>query len=191
MKDGRDRDALLVRLTGAKPGDEKERAAAALYRYNAAQTGVADRAPIGAELTDSSGKVLGGLWGRTELGVLFLDMFFLPPHLRGQSHGQRLLGAVEDEARKGSCKRAVVETSSFQAPGFYRHHGYEEFGRVKFCLPGHPVFSCARNLDETRPRPWPELLPLLEWNEPPVVVDLQVAGMGRLGEFAGFHIDEG
>lgn len=30
----------------------------------------------------------------------------------------------------------MVETSSFQAPGFYLRHGYVEFGRVPFCVPG-------------------------------------------------------
>lgn len=147
MEEGRDGNALLVRLTSAGSSDEKERAAAALYRYNVERTRVADRTPIGAELTNSSGKVFGGLWGRTELGVLFLAMFFLPPHLRGLSYGRRLLGAVEEEARRRGCKRAVVETSSFQAPGFYRRRGYEEFGRVNFTLPGHARVFLRKELE--------------------------------------------
>lgn len=53
----------------------KAEAAAALYRYNVAITGTDDRIPIGAVLCDGSGKALGGLWGRTELGLLFLDSF--------------------------------------------------------------------------------------------------------------------
>ncbi|MEI9410378.1 GNAT family N-acetyltransferase [Mesorhizobium salmacidum] len=117
-------------------GRAKAEAGAALYRYNVAKTGVDDRVPIGAVLRDSSGNILGGLWGRTELGLLFLDMFFVPESIRGRSHGSRLLAAVEAEARKRGCQRAVVETSSFQAPGFYVRHGYEEFGRVEFGLQG-------------------------------------------------------
>ena len=35
------------------------------------------------------------------------------------------------------CKKAVVETSSFQAPLFYMQHGFEEFGKVEFGIPGH------------------------------------------------------
>jgi ribosomal protein S18 acetylase RimI-like enzyme len=61
-----------------------------------------------------------------------MGMFYLPEELRGQAFGSRLLAAVEAEARRRGCKRAVVETSSFQAPGFYERHGYEEFGRVAF-----------------------------------------------------------
>lgn len=144
--DNRRRDLVLA-LTDTPDQEAKEAAAAALYRHNIERTGVADRAPIGAELSDpASGKVLGGLWGRTELGLLFLDMLFLPEDVRGRSLGGRLLSAVEEEARRRGCKRAVVETSSFQAPGFYERHGYEEFGRVEFGLPGHARVFLRKSL---------------------------------------------
>lgn len=128
----------VITLLDGPDHEAKGKAAADLYRFNVTTTGVADRKPIGAHLTDpTSAQVLGGLWGRTELGVLFLDMFFLPETIRGQAQGSRLLAAVEGEAVRRGCKRAIVETSSFQAPGFYEHNGYEEFGRVDFGLPGH------------------------------------------------------
>lgn len=136
----------LVTLTDG-PDPEKAEAAAALYRYNVEKTGVADRKPIGAKLIDpTSGQVLGGLWGRTELGVLFLDMFFLPETVRGQAQGGRLLAAVEAEAVTRGCQRAVVETSTFQAPSFYKNHGYEEFGRVDFALPGQARIFLRKTL---------------------------------------------
>ena len=142
---------FVISLVGTPDQEAKTEAGAALYRYNVEQTGVADRTPIGAKLSDpASGKMLGGLWGRTELGLLFLDMFFLPETVRGQSHGGRLLSAIEQEARKRGCKQAVVETSSFQAPGFYKRHGYEEFGRVAFALPGHARIFLSKTLDASK-----------------------------------------
>ncbi|MDG4852646.1 MULTISPECIES: hypothetical protein [unclassified Mesorhizobium] len=47
-----------------------------------------------------------------------------------------MLAAVEEEAKARGCRRAVVETSSFQAPGFYIRHDYVEFGRVPFGFDG-------------------------------------------------------
>jgi len=115
----------------------KSAAATALYRHNVERTGIADRQPIAAVACDPvTGEVIGGLWGRTELGVLFLDMFYLPETARGKGIGQGLLALVETEAQRRGCRHAVVETSTFQAPGFYRRHGYEEFGRVPFVVPG-------------------------------------------------------
>jgi len=98
-------------------------------------------------LERKSGRALGGLWGRTELGLLFLDMFFVPGHLRGRLHGTQLLALVEGEARRRGCRRAVVETSSFQAPGFYSSHGYEEFGRVEFAVEGQARIFLRKRLE--------------------------------------------
>jgi GNAT superfamily N-acetyltransferase len=126
-----------ISITLGHTEDAKRQAATALYGYNVEKTGIDDRTPVGAELRGSSGEVLGGLWGRTELGLLFLDMFFLPQHLRGESYGAQLLLAVEEEAIRRGCKHPVVETSSFQAPMFYIEHGYEELGRVPFGIEGH------------------------------------------------------
>jgi GNAT superfamily N-acetyltransferase len=60
----------------------------------------------------------------------------MPDNLRGQGVGTQLLKEVEREECRRGCRRAVVETSSFQAPAFYLRHGYQEFGRVAFILPG-------------------------------------------------------
>lgn len=146
-QDDKGRRSLAVALVDTPDQRARAEAGAALYRHNVARTGVADRAPIGAELSDPvSGEVLGGLWGRTELGVLFIEMFFVPEDVRGRSLGGRLLAAVEEEARRRGCERAVVETSSFQAPGFYARHGYAEFGRVEFGLRGHARVFLRKSL---------------------------------------------
>ncbi|MDX3927212.1 MAG: GNAT family N-acetyltransferase [Shinella sp.] len=147
MRDGAGGEYVL-KMVKADGRDAKARAAAALYRYNVEKTGIDDRTPIGAEICDLSGRCVGGLWGRTELGLLFLDMFFLPERLRGRALGGRLLEAVETEAKRRGCRRAVVETSSFQAPGFYLHHGYEEFGRVEFTCKGHARVFLRKDLAE-------------------------------------------
>jgi ribosomal protein S18 acetylase RimI-like enzyme len=53
---------------------------------------------------------------------------------------------VEEEARRRGCRRAVVETSTFQAPAFYKRHGYEEFGRVPFALEGEARIFLRKEL---------------------------------------------
>jgi hypothetical protein len=70
---------LVVGLSEGGEPDAKEMAGAALYSYNVKQTGLADRRPIAAVAKNpATGETVGGLWGRTELGLLFLDMFFSP-----------------------------------------------------------------------------------------------------------------
>lgn len=48
----------------------------------------------------------------------------------GRTAGGKLLRAAEDEARRRGCDRANVSSFTFQAPDFYRRHGYVETGRV-------------------------------------------------------------
>jgi GNAT superfamily N-acetyltransferase len=77
---------------------------------------------------------VGGLTGRTSLGLLFIDLFFLLDNLRGDGLSSRVLRLAEDEARQRGCVGAVLYTINFRAPGFYERHGYRVLGTVP-CLP--------------------------------------------------------
>ena len=80
--------------------------------------------------------ILGGLLGRTTLGLMFIDLVYLPDAARGRGVGTRMLGMAEAEAVARGCTAAVLFTITFQAPEFYRRHGYVELGRVKVAPPG-------------------------------------------------------
>lgn len=51
--------------------------------------------------------------------------------LRGQGLGSDILQRAEKEARDRKCKYSFVDTFHFQAPDFYKKHGYEEVFRLK------------------------------------------------------------
>jgi GrpB-like predicted nucleotidyltransferase (UPF0157 family) len=61
-----------------------------------------------------------------------LDIAFLwvEEKHRGRGLATQLMAAAEAEARKRGCERALLDTLSFQALGFYRKRGYTEFGRI-------------------------------------------------------------
>ncbi|WP_373299984.1 GNAT family N-acetyltransferase [Streptomyces albospinus] len=63
-----------------------------------------------------------------------MDLFYLPPELRGTGLGNQILRRAEDEGRARACKAAVLYTISFQAPGFYQRHGWRRLGEVP-CIP--------------------------------------------------------
>jgi GNAT superfamily N-acetyltransferase len=81
-------------------------------------------------LTDAAGTVLGGLWGRSYYHWLFVDLLFVPESLRGRGLGAALLAQAEEAARAQGCVGVWLDTFSFQAPEFYRRHGYESFGEI-------------------------------------------------------------
>jgi GNAT superfamily N-acetyltransferase len=81
-------------------------------------------------------RTLGGVTGRTSLGLMFLDVFFLPEALRGSGLGSQVLAMAEAEAKRRGCRAAVLYTISFQAPEFYRKHGWRQFGAIPCDPPG-------------------------------------------------------
>ncbi len=108
-----------------------------LSAFNDEVTGVNDRQPLAVVVRDpNTGAILGGAAGRTSLGLLFINVFHLPKHLRGGGLGSRILHLAEEEARRRGCCSGVLLTISFQAPGFYERHGWHRFGEVPCCPPG-------------------------------------------------------
>lgn len=106
-----------------------------LNEFNDLMTGISDRKPLNILiLSTRTGKVVGGIQGRSSLGLLFLDLFYLPQEIRKNGVGTEILRMFEAEGRKRGCTAAFLYTISFQAPDFYRKNGWEEFGRIE-CLP--------------------------------------------------------
>ncbi len=114
------------------PNPEAERVlGSGLSAFNEAATGYNDRQPLIVLVKDPDTQhILGGITGKTSLGMAFLDLFHLPERLRGTGLGRQLLQAFEDEARRRGCRNAVLYTLSFQAPGFYEKHGWVRFGEI-------------------------------------------------------------
>jgi GNAT superfamily N-acetyltransferase len=65
---------------------------------------------------------------------------------RGSGLGSLLLTSAEQEAARRGCRQVLLTTHSFQAPAFYRRHGYREVVRVDDCPVGHAYILMAKAL---------------------------------------------
>lgn len=111
---------------------------AGLKTFNEQVTGYNDRRLLAVQVQDADRReALGGISGWTSLGMLCIELFYVPETLRGSGLGARLLQACEDEARRRGCRTAMLYTLSFQAPGFYEKHGWQKFGEVACEPPGN------------------------------------------------------
>jgi GNAT superfamily N-acetyltransferase len=87
--------------------------------------------------TDETGKIVGGLSGKSQLGWLFVKLLGLAPAARGSGVGGKLLARAEDFARENRLAGVYLDTYEFQAPVFYVKCGYTEIGRLP-AVDGHP-----------------------------------------------------
>ena len=84
---------------------------------------------------DTSGQIIGGLIGGTYWGWMFIDRLWVDESCRFGRVGSDILVAAENEAIRRGCHSAHLNTQNYQAPGFYRKHGY----RIGGMLANHPA----------------------------------------------------
>lgn len=100
-------------LTLSRERDPKAEAVVTggLHEFNKAASGRVDSQDLDVLVRDSdTGEIVGALLGHSSLGLFFLDLFYLPEHLRGAGHGSRIIALAEDEARQRGCTAAFVYT---------------------------------------------------------------------------------
>jgi GNAT superfamily N-acetyltransferase len=98
QKADRDGDEPLLILTDAPDAPAKAAIGEGLAAFNEERAGYWDRRALAVLAHAADGKaVVGGLLGRTALGLLFIDVFFLPETLRGRGIGSRIVRLAEEE----------------------------------------------------------------------------------------------
>lgn len=131
---------MTLRLTVPDEPTEADREAVGvpLRAYNLREGGDPRMRTVAVLLTDSQGKHVGGLWGKTVYDWLFVEWLAVPDDWRGQGHGTALMNEAERIARSHDCVGMFLDTFDFQARGFYEKLGFEVFGT----LDDHPVGHC-------------------------------------------------
>ena len=107
-----------------------------LRAYDLSQTGYYDFRPLAVLVRDpKTGKVVGGLHGRSEFGLVYVAWFFLPEDWRGARIGSRVLAMAEEEGRRRGCTRIALD--DIEAPGFFQKQGYNVAATID-CEPARP-----------------------------------------------------
>jgi GNAT superfamily N-acetyltransferase len=117
-----------------------------IHDFNVQQAGETQHRSLCFLLYAASQEIVGGLIGKTYWGWLYIDLLFIKDELRGCGYGHRLLELAEEEARQRGAKNVYLDTFSFQAPDFYKKHGYHVFGELKDFPPGHQRYFFTKSL---------------------------------------------
>jgi ribosomal protein S18 acetylase RimI-like enzyme len=144
---------MTFELVEDRFGPEAQAIGEGLSAHRGAQVGFEPTSqPICMVHRDADGKILGGLVGEVVLDWFSLDKFWLDDSLRGQGIGSRMLAEAEAAAQARGAIGAFLHTSSFQAPAFYRKHGYVELGCLEGRPAGHRRHWFAKRFDGGDPR---------------------------------------
>ncbi len=117
---------------------ERTQELATLIRaYNRSKREPSTSEPLNIYVEDERGNLIAGMVAETFGNWLEIEYLYVSEDLRGQGIGSEILHRAEREAGKRKCKYSFVNTFNFQAPDFYKKHGYEEV----FALKEYPYVS--------------------------------------------------
>ncbi|MFF3845608.1 GNAT family N-acetyltransferase [Streptomyces sp. NPDC002328] len=103
--------------------------------------------PLHVWALDEAGALAGGLVGHTWTTWLHVAHLWVDARHRGRGLGSGLLTEAERVAgEERGCRRARLETWDFQAPRFYRRHGYEVVCVIEDYPPGITEYTLTKRL---------------------------------------------
>ncbi|MFF8032385.1 MULTISPECIES: GNAT family N-acetyltransferase [unclassified Streptomyces] len=103
--------------------------------------------PLHVWASDANGDLAGGLVGHTWTAWLHVTLLWVDGRHRGAGLGSRLLAEAERVASaERGCTASRLETWDFQAPGFYRRHGYEVVCVIPDYPPGVTEYTLTKRL---------------------------------------------
>lgn len=78
--------------------------------------------------------------------ILHINLLFVEEDHRNKGLASLLLHKAEEEAKAKGARLAHLDTFDFQAKDFYLKHGYEIFGTLEECPPGHQRYYLKKQL---------------------------------------------
>ena len=118
----------------------------ALSKFNDEKVGPDNHKLLNIVEYDKNHNVIAGILGGTYWGWCHIDILWVDEKYRRQSVGSKLLETAESEAKKRGCHSVHVDTMSWQAPEFYKKHGYKIISKLNDIPAGNKKFHLVKEL---------------------------------------------
>lgn len=118
----------------------------ALAKFNEEKAGADNHELLNIVEYDGNNSIIAGILGGTYWGWLHIDILWVAEKSRMQGIGSKLLKAAEEEAKKHGCHSVHLDTMSWQAPEFYKKHGYKIISELENIPAGNKKFHLIKEL---------------------------------------------
>lgn len=91
-------------------------------------------------------EIVGGITAITFWHHVHVDFLWVSEEYRHEGYGSNLMNLIEEFAIEKECRLIKLDTFSFQAPNFYKKHGYKVIGVSKGHPKGHNHYYLEKRL---------------------------------------------
>lgn len=137
-----------MKLTKPMPPQEQDFEALkeGLTQYNESFTGPVLREKFSVFVKTDLGAVVGGILGEINWDWLHIQGLWVDESIRKDGWGVKLMNSVEQHALAKGIINIRVETTTFQALGFYQNLGYSIFGELANMPVGHTSYFLQKQM---------------------------------------------
>jgi len=130
----------------AARGDDFEALKVGLIGFNESHTGAKHRETVSVFLKDDNGKVVGGIVGEIAWDWMLIQGLWVSENIRSEGWGGKLLTEIEKYSTSKNITNIRLETTTFQALGFYVKAGYSIFGELENMPVGYTCYFLQKHL---------------------------------------------
>ena len=125
---------------------EIEYVKSALKSFHDSKVGDDGHLPVHIVEYGADGDIIAGIIGGTYWGWLYIDTLWVHEDHRKKGIGSELLARAEEIAIKRGCHHVHLDTMSWQAPEFYKKHGYSVIGVLPDIPSGNQKYLLQKSL---------------------------------------------
>ncbi|MCG9755573.1 GNAT family N-acetyltransferase [Shewanella insulae] len=124
------RNHLTISQTEGENSELVDALVDGVRQFNFDKMGQETSEPLTVLAHNDTGKLIGGVYGRTIYKNFLIHVVWVDESARGTGLGRDLMLEAERLAISRGCQQAQVDTLDFQAPDFYQKLGFTTAGVI-------------------------------------------------------------